>query len=491
VADPHESAADVLESRTAGGKVIRGGALRTFAYIAGTALAAIASVFLLRYLGVVDFGRYITVMSVIAIVTGVTDVGLTTVGQREYAIAADKTERQRLLADMIAIRLVVTPIGVLLGALFGVIVGYDSVLVLGILVAGAGLVLAAAAGTLTIPLTVNLRFGQSTLAELSKQITIIGGIAALVIAGASLLSFFAVQVVAGLVTLVVTVMLVGRAATPPPRFAFREWIPLLKEAAPVAAASIVNVVYVRLLVVLASLIATATETGLFATSYRIVEAFVAIPAFMVGAAFPVLAHAGASDEARLSYALQRVGEIALLVSLGVALVLAFAADPIVRLLGGEEYVDAGPVLSIQAFALVGAFMTQVWALGLVAIRRQSALIIVNAVALATVVILGVTLIPAFEAEGAAAAAVVGETLLAASLLLMLVRANPALRPALGYMWRLALAALVAAVVTLLTGLSPAPAGVLAGGLYVLLAWVLRAVPVEVFHAFRSRGSVGR
>jgi O-antigen/teichoic acid export membrane protein len=253
----------------------------------------------------------------------------------------------------------------------------------------------------------------------------------------------------------------------------------------------VNVVYVRLLVVLASLIATATETGLFATSYRIVEAFVAIPAFMVGAAFPVLAHAGASDEARLSYALQRVGEIALLVSLGVALVLAFAADPIVRLLGGEEYVDAGPVLSIQAFALVGAFMTQVWALGLVAIRRQSALIIVNAVALATVVILGVTLIPAFEAEGAAAAAVVGETLLAASLLLMLVRANPALRPALGYMWRLALAALVAAVVTLLTGLSPAPAGVLAGGLYVLLAWVLRAVPVEVFHAFRSRGSVGR
>jgi O-antigen/teichoic acid export membrane protein len=488
VADPPESAAHVLESRTAGGKVIRGGALRTVGYIAGTALAAVASVFLLRYLGVVDFGRYITVMSVIAIVTGVTDVGLTVVGQREYAVAADEAARRRLLADMVGIRLLVTPVGVLLGTLFGVIVGYDSVLVLGILVAGAGLVLAAAAATLTIPLTVNLRFGAATVAEVSRQVAIVAGIAALVIAGASLLSFFAVQVAAGLVTLVVTVMLVGRAATPPPRFAFREWIPLLKEAAPVAAAAIVNVVYVRLLVVLASLIATATETGLFATSYRIVEAFVGIPAFMVGAAFPVLAHAGASDETRLAYALQRVGEVALLVSLGIALVLAFAADPIVRVLGGEEYADAGPVLSIQAFALVGAFMTQVWALGLVAIRRQAALIIVNAVALATVVVLGVTLIPAFEAEGAAIAAVVGETLLAASLLVMLVRASPRLRPSLGYVWRLALAAGVASALTLLTGLPPAPAGVLAGGVYLLLAWGLRAVPAEVWEAFRGRRS---
>ena len=481
-----ESAAEVLESRTAGGKVIRGGALRTAGYLAGTGLATVASVFLLRYLGVDDFGRYVTVMSVLAIVTGVTDVGLTIVGQREYAVARDEATRQRLLADMLGIRLVVTPVGVVAGALFGVIAGYDSTLVLGILVGGAGLVLAAAAATLTIPLTVNLRFGLATLAEVSRQFAIVVGIAALVIAGASLLSFFAVQIAAGLLTLVVTAALVGRAATPPPRFAMREWIPLLREAAPVAASSIVNVVYVRMLVVLCSLVASATATGLFATSYRIIEAFVGIPAFMVGAAFPVLAHAGASDEERLAYGLQRVGEVALLVALGIALVLAFAADPIVEVLGGDEYRDAGPVLSIQAFALVGAFMTQVWALGLVSIRRQAALVLVNAIALATVLVLGLTLIPAFDEQGAAIAAVVGETVLAASLLVMLVRARSGLRPSLGYVWRLGLAAGVASLLTFLSGIPPAPAGALAGALYLVLAWLLRAVPVELLEALLRR-----
>jgi O-antigen/teichoic acid export membrane protein len=480
-----ESAADVLESRTAGGKVIRGGALRTGGYVAGTALAAAASVFLLRYLGVVDFGRYITVMSVIAIVTGVTDVGLTIVGQREYAVAADSEARSRLMSNLLGIRILVTPLGVLGGVLFSLVVGYDSVLVLGVLVAGAGLVLAALAATLTIPLTVNLRFGAVTTAEVTRQLAIVVGIAALVIAGGSLLSFFAVQIAAGFATLVVTVVLVGRAATPPPSFAFREWIPLLREAAPVAAAAIVNVVYVRLLVVMASLIATATETGLFATSYRIVEVLIGIPAFMVGAAFPVLAHAGASDQERLSYALQRVGEVSLFVSLGLALALSFAAEPIVRVMGGEEYVDAGPVLSIQAFALVGAFMTQVWALGLVAIRRQRALITVNLLALGTVLALGLTLIPAFDASGAAAAAVAGESVLALSLLVMLVRARPDLRPKLGYVWRLALAASLASAGALALGLAPALAGVTVSAVYVLLALVFQAVPVEVLHAFRG------
>jgi O-antigen/teichoic acid export membrane protein len=484
--DTPDPAGRILESRTAGDKVIRGGSLRTVGYIGGTALAAVASVFLLRYLGVVDFGRYVTVMSVIAIVTGVTDVGLMVVGQREYAVARTAAARDRLMADMLGIRLVVTPTGVLAGALFGILVGYDSVLVLGILVAGAGLVLASLAATLTIPLTVHLRFGPATLSEVSKHVAIVAGIALLVVAGASLLSFFAVHVAAGLVTLAVTLALVGRAATPAPRFAWREWLPLLREAAPVAAAAIVNVVYVRALVVLTSLIATATETGLFATSYRIIEAFVGIPAFMVGAAFPVLAHAGASDEERLSYALQRVGEVALLISLGLALVLAFAADPIVRLLGGDEYAEAAPVLSIQAFALLGAFLTQVWALGLVAIRRQRELVAVNLLALVTVLVLGLTLIPAFDAQGGATAAVVGEIVLAASLLVMLVRARPALRPALGYVWRLALAAGAASGFTLLTGVGPVVAGVLVGVLYAALAFALRAVPVEVLHAFQRR-----
>lgn len=485
MSDP-EPPAEALESRTAGGKVIRGGALRTVGYLAGTLLAAGASVFLLRYLGVEDFGRYIVVLSIVAIVSGVSDVGLTIIGQREYATIHEDDARRRLIANMAGIRLALTPVGVVAGALFAALAGYGSILVAGVLLAGAGLVLANTAASYTVPLTVNLRFGATTAVEVSKQVALVVGIGAMVAAGGSLSTFFAVHIPAGLVTLAVAVVLAGRSQAPRPSFAVREWVPLLRQTAPVALALIINVVYVRVLVIMTSLLTSASETGLFATSYRVVEVFVGIPAFMIGAAFPLIAHAAASDRDRLAYALQRVAEIGLLVSVGLALVLAFAAEPVIQVLGGSEFSGAATVLAIQAFALIGVFMTQVWVQALVSIHSHRALVFGNAIALVTVLALGVALIPPFEAHGAAVAAVAGEAVLAASYLVMLSRADAALRPRLRFVPKLALAAGVGAGLALVLGPPPVVAAALAGTIYLLAALALRAIPLEVLHAFDRR-----
>ena len=78
------SAPDVLNSPTASGLVIRGGVVRVGSYIAATGLGFLATPFLARYLGVDDFGRYVTVGSLIATVGIVADAGLSVVGTREY-----------------------------------------------------------------------------------------------------------------------------------------------------------------------------------------------------------------------------------------------------------------------------------------------------------------------------------------------------------------------------------------------------------------------
>ena len=66
---------DVLRTGEAGGKVIRGGALRGAGYAAGILLGAGTSVLLLRHLGVEDFGRYGIVIALLGIVSAVTDAG--------------------------------------------------------------------------------------------------------------------------------------------------------------------------------------------------------------------------------------------------------------------------------------------------------------------------------------------------------------------------------------------------------------------------------
>lgn len=474
----------VLTAPDAGGRAIRGGMLRTAGYGVGLLLTAVASVFLLRHLGVVRFGQYTTVIAIVTIVQGMTDAGLTLVGQREY-VHADEQRRRTLLADLVGIRLVLTPLGVVIGIGFAVLAGYPNALVTGTLLAGIGIVLAVVAATLTMPLSVDLRYGAVTATDLARQLVIVAGIIGLVVAGAGLVPFFVVYIAAGAVAIVVALAFVGVRGWVVPRFAWREWRPLLWEAAPIALSSVVNVTYVRALIILASLLATAEQTGLFATSYRISEILLGVPQLMIGAAFPILVHSGVSDEGRLAYVLQRMGEAALLVGLGLGLVLAVGAAPIVDLLGGSAYADAASVLRIQSIAIAGAFMTQLGTFGLVAVRQQRALVLVNVIALVTVLALGLALIPALEADGAALAASIGETILAVAAMTMLVRARPALRPDLRYVPKLLLAAGAGALCMLLP-IWDAVAAVLAVGIYGGLAWLLRAVPVELLEALVLR-----
>ena len=74
-----------VESRDAGDRIIRGGALRSGGYLISTGSTAIAFAFLLRHLGVDDFGRFATVIALVAVAIGLTEVGLTIIGQRRYA----------------------------------------------------------------------------------------------------------------------------------------------------------------------------------------------------------------------------------------------------------------------------------------------------------------------------------------------------------------------------------------------------------------------
>jgi len=474
----------VLTSPEAGGKAIRGGAIRTAGYGAGLLLTAVASIFLLRHLGPARFGQYATVVAIVTIVQGVTDAGLTLVGQREY-VHADAARRRTLLADLVGIRLVLTPLGVALGVLFAVAAGYPDALVTGTLLAGLGIVLAVVAATLTMPLSVDLRYGAVTATDLARQLVIVAGIVALVAAGAGLVPFFAVYVAAGAVAVAVALAFVGTRGWVAPRFAWREWRPLLRTAAPIALSSVVNVTYVRTLIILASLLATAEQTGLFAVSYRVSEILLGVPQLMIGAAFPILVHSGVADERRLAYALQRMGEAALLVGVGVGLVLAVGASPIIAVLAGARYAGAAGVLRIQAVAIAAAFVTQLGTFGLVAVHRQRALVLVNALALATVLALGCTLIPLMQADGAALAASIGETLLALAAMAMLVRARPSLWPDLRYVPKLALAAALGGACALLP-VPDAVSTVLAALVYGAVALLSRAVPEELVAALRHR-----
>ena len=64
---------DFLTQPGAGPAAVRGGALRVAGYFGGVVLGVGSSALLFRELGVVDTGRYVTILSFVTIVDGLAD----------------------------------------------------------------------------------------------------------------------------------------------------------------------------------------------------------------------------------------------------------------------------------------------------------------------------------------------------------------------------------------------------------------------------------
>lgn len=475
---------DVLRTGEAGGRVIRGSALRGSGYAAGILLGAGTSVLLLRHLGVEDFGRYGIVVALLGIVSAVTDAGLTAVGSRELAILP-VAERPALLRNLVGLRITLTSAGVVVATGFALVAGYPGVVVAGTAIAGVGVVLVNTQATLMMPLAIELRYAAITLIETLRQALTLVGVAVLVIAGAALLPFFGVQVAVGVVVLLLTpLFVVGVVGMRPviERATARE---LLRESLPLAAALAMNIVYLRLLVILVSIQTDGVETGLFVTGFRIFEILLGIPTLILAVALPLLAVAGAEDRERLRYALQQMTEAAVTASFLLVLVTVVLAEPAILLLGGEQYRDAVPILQVLAFALLGIFLSQVWTLGLVSLRRQRDVAVANAIALAFVLVLGVVLIRAYSGIGGAAAAVATEGVLAVLVFWFLARADRSALPSLRFVPR-PLAAGVAGALVALLPLSPWVVAPLAAVVFIAVAVAIGAVPPEIVPALRGR-----
>ncbi len=478
-----DAAPDLLSTPAAGGRVVRGGLVRALGYGVGTLLAAGTAVLLLRHLGRDDFGRYASVAALLGIVSGISDAGLTAVGSRELALAG-AADRPRLLRNLVTLRLVVTPIGIAAAAAFAA-VAYDRTMLWGTLLGGLGVLLVNTQATMMMPLSVELRLGTVTAFEVAKAALTFVVVLVLVVLGSSLVPLLGAQVPVGVVVIALTPLAVpiGRGLVP----GFDRAVAgrLVREALPLAVALTMNVVYFRILMIMTSLLASKSETGLFATSFQVFAVLFSLPLLVLSSALPLLSVAGRDDDGRLRFALQRMTEVSLAAAVVIVIVIVALAPTLVPLLGGSQYRSAAGVLQIQAFALLPVFVGQVWQLGLLALRRQSALAWANAGALVLVVVLGAVLIPAWAARGAAFAAVAGETGLALLVYVFLRRAAPLVAPRPGLVPRVVAASLPAFAALALP--IPWPAALaLSLALFTGIALAVRAIPFELFHALRGR-----
>jgi len=484
--EPGPPAADVLDTPEAGARAIRGSAVRTGGYVAGSLLALVSAPLLVRHLGVVDFGRYYTAISLVALVGGVTDIGLATVAVREYT-ARTGADRDAFMRQVLGARLLLSVVGVLGATGFAVLAGYGDELVIGTALAGAGLVITVVAHTFGVPLSVQLRMGWLTGIDLAGKVLTLALVVVLIVVSSGVVGFLAIAIPASLMTLVLTTAVTRKDIPLRPSLETAELRRLLRDALPLAVATVLNTLYARVVIIIMSLIATGLVTGYFGTAARVVEVAVGVPVALIGTTFPIFARAARDDEARLRYVVQRVGEVALIGGVWMAMAMAVGGGAITDVLvGGTQSEPVADVLRVMALALVPVSLNVTWQTALVAMRRHRDLLVVNGLALASIVVLTFALVPPLGAKGAALAVVGGEALLATMSALALLRARRGLRLEFGLVSRVAVATALALAVAVVPPMPDAVGMLVVTLVYFGALTALRAFPGEVRDAFLQR-----
>jgi O-antigen/teichoic acid export membrane protein len=438
-----------------------------------------------------QFGRYVAVLALLAIVAGFTEGGLNIVVLREFA-TLDAARQRQMIRSAVGIRVVLTLAGVALAVAFAAAAGYGSTLVLGTAIAGAGLLLQLVQSLLSMALQAQLRFGWVSVAELLRQAVNVALLVGLILAGAGVLALLSVAVPASAVSLAFTFALVRGHVSLRPSFHFARWWRLLRETIPFAVISAVNIVYFRVALVLMSVVASALQTGYFATSFRIAEILVALPTLVIGAAFPILARAERDDPRRFQYAAERMFELALLAGVWLVVCLEVGAPFAIHVLAANKADPAIAVLRIQGAALIATFVAVACGYPLLTLRRYRAVLASNLLALLISAALTLALAPSLGARGAAIAALIAESGLALSTAVMLKRASAQVRlPALALLVA-ALAGGLAALAGIAAPVHPLIGIVLASAVYFALLKLLGRFPPEVGEVLAGRlGWAGR
>jgi O-antigen/teichoic acid export membrane protein len=462
-------------------RVTRGGAARAASYAAGSLITAVGSIFLLRHLGLDDFGRYGTVMALLTIIGGFTEGGLTTTATRDMALLDPGASRRALLRDLLALRVVLSVIGTGVAVAFAAVAGYDATLVLGTLIAGFGIVLVSAQAAFLVPLTIDLANGRVAVSEVIRQSLLVAGIIALSVAGVGLQGFFVNQLAAGLALVLISPLIVGRENITLPHWNWQRSRTLLRDAAPLAVVSVLGTVYFRVLVIVTSLLASDRETALFVTSSRVFELLIGLPLLMTGVVLPVITVAARDDPGRLRYVTQKLTEVAFLAGALICLVLIIGSRPILVLLGGDQYGAVAPVLRLQAPMIITLFLISAWNPALIALHRQRALAIATSLGLVASVASGIVLISLFDARGAAVASVLAELVTCSGVLIALRRAGPGRDVSLRWLPRALLVVIAAGGAGAACPGPDSVRTVAAVAVFLALAATLRLLPHELLH----------
>lgn len=455
--------------------VLRNSGLLGVAKLLERATGFVVALLVAAHLGADGLGTYAAALAIYGLIAIISDAGASNYLVREISREPDRTAAYAVHVSIMGFGIAV--VCVLVGQLVVPLLGYSDVLERSV-----GVILFSLLPRIlnSVQEAVFVSHGRLGFQAVTRFVTSMGFVIAATVLlreGYGVPAILGALVVSEYVVAIVYFMLISRfIAKLRPAFDRAFASRIVREIRAFAASSALGALFARPEVVILSLIVSEREVGLYAAAMRLAELPGLLPEVVMTNVFPLLSKSFGVDEERYAAWQEASVRAMLAFSLPIAACFIAGAGDILRLLFGEEFAAAAPVLRLLAvnlvtFALIGIFWRS-----LMARRRQNTVVAVQSLTSAVRVGGAVLLAGPLGALGAAIS-FVATGLLHLALLAHWTARSGARASIMRGGWRFALAATASGLIVWVVQ-TPLPviAALVVGGIaYVAIALALGAV----------------
>jgi len=402
------------------------------------------AIFMLRYLGPLNAGKYAFVVVLIGYFIVLTDFGLTTFTTRE--VAKSKGQANRYLGNSAVLRLLLTVASLPIFA--GILGLYAWSSDLSPDTAWTGLLLMASLFPGGVASALSSIFSAHERMEFTAAVSLVSNLLKLVLGVVALLLGLSI-VGLGLVSFVVSGATAALLYYLFRRSFFKPSLVLdfplqgqmLRTSYPLMINIFLSSIFFRIDVMLLKPLQGDLAVGWYSTAYKFIDGLIIIPSLFTLAIFPILArYAEGGGDALLRAYTQSLRAL-LLVAMPLTIGISLLAERIILLFFGQDYAPAGMALLILIWFLPFSFINSLTQYVLIAVNRQRFLTLAFVIGAAFNIGANLALIPYYGYLGAAATTVLSEIVLLAPFLYG-VRKHVGRVPLLEIAWRPVLSSLV-------------------------------------------------
>lgn len=186
---------------------------------------------------------------------------------------------------------------------------------------------------------------------------------------------------------------------------------LIKEAAPFSMTIFVGVLYLKIDVVMLSMMKGDAVVGWYNAACTIIYSLLIIPNLYIQSIFPLMSKYFKTSEHNLKFTIEKSSKYLFIISLGITLLLVITSDDIVSVIYGDSFTNSALALKILSMYLPLRFVNNVTGYTLASINKEPYHAFGGLVGACMNIVLNLILIPKYSLVGAAIATVITDIVL--------------------------------------------------------------------------------